>query len=173
MTEVREFMQFIKKRLKDIDKELIIQLLTHPLVKRHIPLSSTYFGEKEYEEFIAAKEKIWEEHEFGPEGYFVDNVFIGWAGVQPDEGEDFEIVVVLRPEGWGYGKQKYKELVKFGFSILKLNSVVIYFPPLRTRIKAIFKAGFIQDGERIIGGNCFIRYRLLNKRSRGRVLLFA
>lgn len=156
-------MQFIKRRLKDIDKEKIIQLLTHSLVKRHMPLSSTHFGEEEYVDFITAKEQIWEEHGFGPEGYFVDDVFIGWAGLQPDEGDDFEIAIVLVPEQWGYGRHIYKELVEFAFIRLKLKSVVIYFPPSRTRIKGIFKAGFIRDGENVIDGKRFMRYRLWNK----------
>lgn len=156
-------MQFIKKRLKDVDKEKIIQLLTHPLVKRHMPLSSAHFGEQEYDDFIRAKEKIWEEYGFGPEGYFANDVFIGWAGLQPDEGDDFEIAIVLVPDQWGYGMQLYKELVKFAFRVLQLKSVVIYFPPSRTRIKGIFKAGFSYDGEIVIEGKRFTRYRLLNK----------
>ena len=52
MIERCDFMQFIKRRLKDIDKEKIFQLLTHSLVKFHMPLSSAHFDEKEYHDFI-------------------------------------------------------------------------------------------------------------------------
>lgn len=157
-------MQFEKRKLNEVDKDLIIQLLTHPSVQRHMPLSSESFGEKEYDAFIAAKAKIWEEHGFGPSAYFVDGVFIGWAGIQPDEGDDFEIAIVLEPKSWGYGRQIYQDLIQQAFVELNLNSITILFPPSRTRIKGIFKAGFIEEGEVLIESERFIRYRLTNKR---------
>lgn len=156
-------MRFEKRRLNKVDKDSMIQLLTHPSVQRHMPLSTSSFGEKEYATFIAAKEKIWEKHGFGPSAYFVDDQFIGWAGIQPDEGDDFEIAIVLSPQYWGYGKQIYKELIQYAFAELKLPSVTILFPPSRTRIKGILKAGFIEEGEVLIDGERFFRYRLINK----------
>lgn len=35
---------FEKRRLNKVDKDLMIQLLTHPLVQRHMPLSSVIMG---------------------------------------------------------------------------------------------------------------------------------
>ena len=154
---------FKKNRFNKVDKNLMIQLLTHPLVQRHMPLSSSSFGEKEYNAFIIAKEKIWEAHGFGPSAYFVDNQFIGWAGIQPDEGDDFEIAIVIHPQYWGYGRQIYKELIQYAFSELKLHSVTVLFPPSRTRIRGILKAGFVEEGETFIDGERFFRYRLTNK----------
>ncbi len=146
-----------------MDKKLIIELLSHPSVKRHMPLSSERFEEKEVNDFIEAKEKIWDEYGFGPTGYFVDGAFIGWAGIQPDEGKDFEMAIVLHPEHWGYGIQIYKELIQYAFDALNLEAITIYFPPSRTKIKGIIKAGFIKNGETTINGTRFIRYRLINK----------
>lgn len=156
-------MHFEKRGLNKVDKDLMIRLLSHPSIQRHMPLSSSSFGEKEYNAFIAAKEKIWKEHGFGPSAYFVDDQFIGWAGIQPDDGDDFEIAIVLDPQYWGYGKQIFKELIQYAFSELKLHSVMILFPPTRTRIKGILKAGFIQEGEVLIDDERFFRYRLTNR----------
>ena len=76
-------MKIEKQRLSLIDKSLIFQLFNDPLVQRHMPLASEHFTEHDYQEFIKAKEQIWQEKGFGPEAYFVDGQFIGWAGIQP------------------------------------------------------------------------------------------
>lgn len=155
-------MQLEKKRLSEIEKSSIIELLNHPLVKKHMPLSAPNVGDKEYEDFINAKEAIWSTHDFGPWAYVINGQFIGWGGIQPDEDE-FEIALVLHPDYWGYGKQIYNEIIHFAFHELKLPSVVVYFPPSRTRIKALIKAGFKKVGETEFSGCTFIRYRLQNK----------
>ena len=152
-------MKLEKKRLTEIDKLSITELLNNPLVKRHMPLSSHHVGDKEYNEFIRAKEAIWSTHHFGPWAYLINGTFIGWAGIQPDDA-DFELALVLHPDYWGYGRQIYNELIKFAFEELNLPSLVVYFPPTRTRIKALIRAGFKKDGETEFSGCRFIRYRL-------------
>lgn len=149
-----------KKRLTEIEQSEIIELLDNPLVKKHMPLSSAIIGDKEYTDFIAAKEAIWTKYHFGPFAYLVSGKFIGWGGIQPD-GDDFELALVLHPKYWGFGKTIYTELLDQAFTDLKLPSLVIYFPPSRTRIKAILKAGFKKDGEVEYCGCRFIRYRLV------------
>ncbi len=155
-------MKLETKRLTEIDKEAVIELLSHPLVKKHMPLSHPQTGDKEYTHFINAKESIWKTHPFGPLAYLEKGTFIGWAGLQPD-GEDVELALVLHPNYWGYGKQIYNELINDAFIKLKLPSVVIYFPPTRTSIKAILRAGFQKDGTTDFSGHHFIRYRLINQ----------
>lgn len=158
-------MHIEKKRLKLVDKNLIIKLLNDPLIKRHMPLSAESFDEKNYQEFIASKEAIWEKFGFGPCAYFVNNEFIGWGGIQPDE-EDFELALVLAPAYWGYGRQLYNDLIHQAFVELNLDSVTILFPPSRTRIKWILKAGFVEEDRLDIDGECFIRFRLVNPKSK-------
>lgn len=154
-------MDIVKCRLKDVDKNLIIQLLNDPLVKRHMPLSVDNFDEQHYINFIAAKEGIWEKFGFGPWAYFVNNVFIGWGGIQPDD-DDFELALVLAPAYWGNGRSLYNDLIKQAFIELNLNSVTILFPSSRTRIKWIFKKGFSAEGQINIDGQFFTRFRLKN-----------
>lgn len=160
-------MHIEKRRLKFVEKNLIIKLLNDPLVKRHMPLSAESFDEKNYHEFITSKEAIWEEFGFGPYAYFVNNEFIGWGGIQPDE-EDFELALVLAPAYWGYGRQLYNDLIHQAFGELNLDSVTILFPPSRTRIKWILKSGFIEEERLDIEGKCFIRFRLMNPKKSSR-----
>lgn len=54
-------MKIEKQRLSLIDKSLIFQLFNDPLVQRHMPLASEHFTERDYQEFIKAKEQIWQE----------------------------------------------------------------------------------------------------------------
>jgi hypothetical protein len=68
----------------------------------------------------------------------------------------------LFPGSWGYGRYLYNDLIQEAFSDLHLESVTILFPPSRTRIKWIFKAGFIEEGQVVIDGKSFIRFRLKN-----------
>lgn len=154
-------MHIEKRKLQDVDKNLIIQLLNDPLVKRHMPLSIDNFDEKQYVNFIEAKEAIWKNFGFGPWAYFIDGKFVGWGGIQPDE-DDFELALVLSPDFWGYGRYLYNDLIHEAFSELHLESVTILFPLSRTKIKWIFKAGFVEEDQVVIDGKCFIRFRLNN-----------
>ena len=124
-----------------------------------MPLASGHTGEIEYAEFITAKEKLWSEYGYGPWAFEVDGHFVGWGGLQP-ESDDVEIALVLSPEYWGLGKIIYTKIIEFAFKEMKLESVIILFPPSRTRIRAILKAGFRKDGEITIEDKSFIRYRL-------------
>jgi [ribosomal protein S5]-alanine N-acetyltransferase len=154
-------MHIEKRKLNSVDKNQIIKLLNNPLVKRHMPLSVEDFGDKQYLAFIASKAAIWEEYGFGPSAYFIEKKFAGWGGIQPDE-KDFELALVLDPAYWGYGRQLYHDLIQEAFVVLKLNSVTILFPPSRTRIKWILKAGFVEEDRTTLEGECFIRFRLKN-----------
>ena len=76
------------------------------------------------------------------------------------ESGDAELGLVLHPDYWGAGKIIYNEIIKRAFGEMKLESVIILFPPTRTRIKGILKLGFQVDGEVEIEGEQFNRYRL-------------
>src|SRR5215204_6743574 len=65
------------KRLSEVDKIDMINLANDPLVGRHMPLSSGTFDEAHYERFVADKERLWEEHGYGPWAFFVDGKFAG------------------------------------------------------------------------------------------------
>ena len=152
-------MQLEFKRLPEIDCSEYIALNTNPLVRRQMPLTSDTFDEEDCRQWIAGKEKMWEEHGYGPWAFGVDGKFVGWGGLQPEEG-DADLGLVLHPDYWGYGKMIYEEIIRRAFGEMGLQSVTILFPPTRTRIKGIVRLGFRPDGEVEIGGERFIRYRL-------------
>jgi [ribosomal protein S5]-alanine N-acetyltransferase len=147
------------KRLNEIDCSEYIALNTNPLVRRQMPLTSDKFDEEDCREWIAGKEKMWEEHGYGPWAFLIDGKFAGWGGLQPEEG-DADLGLVLHPDYWGYGRVIYEEIIRRAFEEMGFESVTILFPLTRTHIKGILRLGFQPDGEVEIAGKRFIRYRL-------------
>jgi len=147
------------KQLGEIDRSEYVALNTHPLVMKQMPLSSSDFDDAACKEWIAGKERMWQEHGYGPWAFVIDGKFAGWGGLQPEEG-DADLGLVLHPDYWGYGQVIYKEIIRRAFEEMGFKSVIILFPPTRTRIKGILRLGFKEDGELEIGGERFIRYRL-------------
>lgn len=158
----REFITTMKlefKRLPEVSRADIIELMNHPLVRREMPLTSDNFSEADCDTFIAEKESLWREFGFGPWAFVLDGKFAGWGGVQPENG-DADLGIVLHPQFWGMGKTIYDEIMKRAFGEMGFASVTILFPPTRTRVKGILKLGFQPDGELELYGERFIRYRL-------------
>jgi ribosomal-protein-alanine N-acetyltransferase len=150
------------RHLSDIDRAEIIALNTHPLVRRHMPLSDDYFGDAECREWVQSKERQWQEHGYGPWAFMLDGKFVGWGGLQC-EGGDADLGLVLHPRYWGMGKAIYDEIIRRAFADMGLESVTILLPPSRTRVRAIFRLGFRLDGEVEISAQRFIRYRLYGR----------
>lgn len=133
--------------------------MNHPLVLKHMPLAKAYFDEAAYREFILAKQKLWTDYGYGPWAFLLDGKFIGWGGLQPEQG-DVDIALVLHPHYWGVGKTIYQLIIEQAFVTFGFDSVTVLFPPTRKRIKGLMRLGFKLDGELIIEGERFIRYRL-------------
>ncbi|HEX6292055.1 MAG TPA: GNAT family N-acetyltransferase [Herpetosiphonaceae bacterium] len=147
------------KRLGEVNRRDLIDLMNHPLVRRQMPLTGDTFDEAACDSFIAAKERLWTEHGYGPWAFVVDGQFVGWGGLQPEHG-DADLALVLAPQYWGMGKLIYMEIMRQAFGAMGFESVTILFPPSRTRVKGILRLGFMPDGEVMLGGERFIRYRL-------------
>lgn len=147
------------KRLTDVKKSEIIELMNNPLVRRQMPLTWDNFGERDCDEFVAAKERLWSKHGYGPWAFFVEGKFVGWGGLQPENGEA-DLGLVLHPTHWGIGKTLYKEIIGRAFGEMGFEAVTVLLPPTRTRIKGLLRLGFEEDGELTIGDERFIRYRL-------------
>lgn len=147
------------KNLGEIEKSSIIELMNDNLVRRQMPLLKGNFSERDYEKFVASKEKMWEEHGYGPWAFVVNDHFAGWGGIQPDNGEA-DLALVLHPDYWGLGKILYKKIIHKAFNELGLHSVQVLFPPSRTRVKGLLRLGFKKDKEIQVGNEKFIRYTL-------------
>jgi len=152
------------RRLTEISPSEIIALMNNPLVRRQLPLAPENFSESDCEEFVAAKERLWSEHGYGPWAFVVDGQFAGWGGLQPEQGQA-DLALVLHPNHWGIGKYLYGEIIDRAFGKMGLDSVTALLPPTRTRIKGLLRLGFRPDGRMNIGEEQFVRFRL-NKADR-------
>ena len=153
------------QRLSDVAPEDLIGLMNDPRVRRHLPLARGAFGPAECARLVAAKERLWAEHGYGPWAFVIDGEFAGWGGLQ-QEGDDVDLGLVLRPKYWGAGRGLYERFVADAFERLHAPSVVILLPPSRTRVRGMVQLGFRPDGEVEIAGERFLRYRLTAPRGR-------
>lgn len=133
--------------------------MNDPDVRRHLPLARGHFGTADCERFVAAKEQIWEEHGYGPWAFILGDELVGWGGLQP-EGDDADVGLVLHRAHWGAGKVLYEKIVDQAFDELGFDSVIALLPPSRTRVAALRRLGFSDDGQIMIGEELFNRYRL-------------
>ena len=124
-----------------------------------MPLTKDDFSEADCRAFIAGKEALWREHGYGPWAFRAGGAFAGWGGLQPEDGEA-DLGLVLHPDFWGWGKRIYDEILSRGFIEMDFASIIVLLPPTRTRVRALSRLGFAQDGELVICGERFIRYRL-------------
>lgn len=145
--------------LGDVDPDAVLNLMNDPDIRRHLPLARGHFGMAAYHNFIAAKARMWDEHGYGPWAFFLEREFIGWGGVQP-EGDDVDVGLILRQQHWGAGTVLYRRIVDYAFHTLGATSVIALLPPSRTRIAALRRLGFLDDGEVVVAGERFNRFRL-------------
>ena len=113
-------------------------------------------------QFVAAKERLWSEHGYGPWAFVVGGQFVGWGGLQPESGEA-DLALVLHPNHWGIGKVLFEEIVGRAFGEMGFESVTVLLPPTRTRVRGLLRLGFAEDGEIEVGGERFLRFRLVKK----------
>ena len=147
------------KRLTEVDNSDLIALMNHPLVRRQMPLTRDNFDHHDCDAFIAAKERLWADHGYGPWAFFVTGQFVGWGGLQPENGEP-DLGLVLHPDHWGLGRVLYEEIIARAFGEMGFTTVTALLPSTRTRIKGLLRLGFREDGELMVGGERFVRFRL-------------
>jgi RimJ/RimL family protein N-acetyltransferase len=160
----RDYRRITFRRLDDVSPDVIIELMNDPDVRRHLPLARGHFGMPEYARFIAAKERIWHENGYGPWAFVLNDEFVGWGGIQP-EGDDVDLGLVLRKIFRGAGQILYRRFLDYAFGELGVDSVITLLPPSRTRVAGMRRLGFREDGEVMIEGELFIRYRLTRART--------
>lgn len=147
------------KQLSEVSQQDIIDLMNNDLVRRQMPLLKGEFTQEACERFVKSKSQMWAEHGYGVWAFVVDGEFAGWGGIQPDDGEA-DLALVLHPDHWGLGKTLYPKIIEKAFNELALDSVVVLFPPTRTRVQGLLRMGFKEEKRLKIGDEEFIRYRL-------------
>lgn len=150
--------------LDQIDKQEIIDLMNNKLVGKQLPLLVGGFSATDCDNFLAAKRALWDEYGFGPWAFLIDNEFAGWGGLQPESGE-VDFALILHPKFWGWGRQIFTMVKQHAFDVMNIDSFMILLPPSRPNSKAVTRFGFVEDGELIINGEVFLRFRIY--RSKG------
>jgi [ribosomal protein S5]-alanine N-acetyltransferase len=136
----------------------LVELLNEPRNTRHMPLAG-HFTEKSAAEWVAAKDRQWEMHGYGPWAVLLNGEFAGWGGFQREEsGPDFALV--LLPKHWGHGAAITQAALDEGFGKLDLDDVVIALPYTRSADRVVARFGFAPNGEVSYGGARFRQYRL-------------
>lgn len=146
-------------QLQDVNPSDIIALMNNLLVRKQMPLTFDDFNEQDCENFVKAKQQLWQEQGYGPWAFLVDGQFAGWGGLQPENGIP-DLALVLHPNYWGIGKQLAQEIVDKAFNEMDVEKVSVLFPPTRTRVKGLLKLGFTQEDELEVDGKTYIRYAL-------------
>lgn len=146
--------------LSSIDPGELRTLLNDPQVLRHMPLADPEpMSSDEVRDWVMGKEAITQQHGFGPQAILVEGNFAGWGGIEPDGG-GASISLVLFPAYWGRGHKVLDILLEEAFGRRGLPYVLVEFPPSRSRVRGLLHLGFREVGERMIGGERFVVYRL-------------
>lgn len=145
--------------LAEVAAERYVALMNIEAVGRHLPLLNGAFTIDDCRAFLEAKQRMWDEHGFGPWAILIDGEFAGWGGLQPERGEA-DFALVLHPDFWGWGRRIFHAVKEDAFGRLGLSSITILLPPGRPNLKAVFRLGFVEDGAETIGGAEFKRFRL-------------
>jgi ribosomal-protein-alanine N-acetyltransferase len=145
--------------LPDVDLDDLVALMSAPRIGAHLPLLTEPFTAELARAFVAAKRRIWEAHGYGPWAFFVDGELAGWGGLQPEHG-DADLALVLHPRFWGWGRRIFERVLAEAFEELGLASITALLPPNRPNARAVTRLGFVRDGQVVMGGAAFARFRL-------------
>jgi len=147
--------------LSDVDLEALVDLMNEPRIGAHLPLLVGRFDLEAARAFVAAKQRMWTEHGFGPRAVLVEGELAGWGGLQPEQGEA-DFALVLHPRHWGLGRHVFARVRDEAFGPMGLTSITALLPPGRPNARAILRLGFEPDGRVDLGGHAFERFRLRN-----------
>lgn len=147
--------------LFEIEQQKIISLMNNKKVGRYLPLLTEKFTEKNCSKFLEEKQQLWDKHGFGPWAILVKDKFVGWGGLQPDQGEA-DFALVLHPDFWGWGLRIFNKFKDQAFDEMGFGSITILLPSKRPNFRAVMFFGFTSDGKTVIDGKTFFKFRLNN-----------
>lgn len=145
--------------LSTIPADAFLQLMNHPKVGRHLPLLTSPFTLDDHQTFLRDKQRLWDEHHYGPVAFLIDGKFAGWGGLQAEQGEA-DIALILHPQFWGYGLRIFKHIHQQAFEQLGLDSITALLPVGRPNNRAITRLGFKKTDTITLHGQAFQRFKL-------------
>ena len=137
----------------------LVALMNLEPVGRYLPLLTGPFSLADAAAFLQAKQRMWDDHGYGPWAFLIDGTFAGWGGLQPEQG-DADMALVLHPNYWGWGRRIFTRVRDQAFSEMGLPSFTVLLPPSRRTATAVTRLGFVKDGELRVGAQVFLRFRL-------------
>lgn len=150
--------------LAEVPTGELVALMNHPRLHRHLPLLRRSFTEADAHAFLSAKAALWANDGYGPWAVRVNGDFAGWGGAQ-SEGGSADLALVLHPDHWGRGAVIARALLREAFDRWSFASLTALLPRSRTRHRALDRMGFVRDGELLISGEVFLRFRLHRDRA--------
>lgn len=157
----KEIIPGVKFFLRKFQKEDAIELF-HALgderVVRHI--ASEGISLQDCKDIVADAEVHWNKHSIGSYGVVdkATNQIVGWAGFKFWKEEEFEIVIVLSPKAWGYGKELCDILVQKAKDEFLLKKIYVLLPETRKSFKWIEKKGFSFCGIEVFNNQAFKKF---------------
>lgn len=159
MTEQSTDRQIAFVPLASIPPIELVSMLTHPDVRRHMPLAGDDWDEARAADWARAKDGQWAENGYGPWAIKVGHMFAGWGGFQK-EGDEADLGLVLLPHYWGHGAAIFRLLVAQG-QAMDLHNISVLLPASRVRLKGLARLGFVAAGEIEYAGHRFLKFKLV------------
>lgn len=149
--------QFV--RLSEIALNEIVQHMSDPRLKEHMPLLSGAWDYDTARTFVAGKEACWERDGLGHWAILVDGKYVGWGGFQK-EGDEWDFGLVLKVDRFGLGVSIVKRAIAFARADVRIAYVTFLLPPTRRKLGALKRIGAISVGMVEYSGESFLKYRL-------------
>ncbi|MEM1283828.1 MAG: GNAT family N-acetyltransferase [Pseudomonadota bacterium] len=146
-------------RLPDVAPTEILAHMSDPRVAEHMPLLKFDWDAKEVEKFVAHKEASWSRDGLGHWAILADGQYVGWGGFLK-EGDEWDYVLVLRPDRFGLGRRISKQAIQFAKDDERIPYVTFLLPPSRKNLGALKRMGAKQIGRIDYDGETFLKFRL-------------
>lgn len=149
-------------RLSNIPAEYIAAHMSDPALARHMPLLRGSWNQQRTADFVAMKESRWSQDGLGHWAILANGTYVGWGGFQREQA-DWDFGLVLKPSAFGLGMRITTQALAFARADARIPSVTFLLPPSRTKLGALKRIGALFEGDVMLEGALFSKYRLVTK----------
>ena len=147
-------------RLPAIPVAALVEHMSDPRMRAHMPLLTGPWTEADARRFVAAKEACWRRDGLGHWAITLGGRYVGWGGFQK-EGEDWDFGLVLRPADFGLGGRITRKALDFARADPRIGQVSFLLAPSRRALGALRRLGAEPAGQVTHAGAQFRKYRLV------------
>lgn len=146
-------------RLTEIDGSELIEHMSDPRMKEHLPLLNQPWDKQTVDAFVSTKEDCWTKDGLGHWAFLSGGRYLGWGGFQKEDyGWDFALV--LRPEAFGVGLRITRQALDFARRDARISAVYFLLAPTRKHVGALSRLGAVPAGTIEHAGEQFQKFRL-------------